>query len=450
MYMPLARYPTKYWWHQRATDAYKVPTRSRQIACIAAFTASLLSGAGAEARDDSNLSVDNPFATQLEHDNMKQCDPSVSKYYDALSRITSFSYRFIPPDGGKGKRNGPTVEETRTIVFTLPEISRSEIYKKLRSAEQDSCEIHVSLSNMSFSIPDLRTAVISYHGDASSFDCGWFLGIHYKNWVASGDADLRIEYGLNDRLDLVQKGPPQLTNLSVSSNWTYNYFGVITGLFFPFPVGTVLTAIMKQAVSNKLADIGDFGSTRQTFGSFVSGLKTLSDYTAAIDLSQAPAAVLVNDPQASGLTPGLVDEPIFTLVQRVTYGPILGKASFKNRLGEIALLKDLSIKSPRLYTVQKGDSLWNISKRTYNNPYIYLHLEDVNHLRGKRLKVGTQIVLPLLYELCNQMQNRNELVRPRDSVTKLREQIGPSYHPLASHFRSRNLNLIYPWESSAP
>ncbi|WP_439372974.1 LysM peptidoglycan-binding domain-containing protein [Bradyrhizobium sp. DASA03120] len=429
-------------------DVYKALTRNRRAAIIGALGALFLGGFEAEAQNNTSLSVDNPFGTQLTHDNMSQCDPKASKYYPSLSRITSFSYDFVPPDGGSGKRNGPDVQEARTIVFSVPEIGRSEIVRRIRANEQDSCETYVSLSNINFSIPDARSAVISFHGHGSSFNCGWFLGIHYKDWVASGDADLKIEYGLNDRLELVQKGAPQVTNVSVSTNWTYEHLGVLLGLFFPGPTGVAIASLIERSITNKLADIGDFGASRETFGSFVTGLKGLSDYTAAIDLSQAPSAILITDPQASGLTPNSVDEPIFTLVQRVTYGPILGKASFKNRLGEIALLKDLSIKSPRLYTVQRGDSLWAISKRTYNNPFMYLMIEDTNHLRHKSLRVGAQIVLPLLYELCDKMENLNALVRPLDSISKLRERIGTDYHPVASQFRSRNLNLIYPWEAS--
>jgi len=80
---------------------------------------------------------------------------------------------------------------------------------------------------------------------------------------------------------------------------------------------------------------------------------------------------------------------------------------------------------------------------------MYLMLEDTNNLRHKKLKVGAQIVLPLLYELCDQSQNQNELVRPLDSISKLRERIGSGYHPVARQFRSGNLNLIYPWEGTA-
>ena len=78
---------------------------------------------------------------------------------------------------------------------------------------------------------------------------------------------------------------------------------------------------------------------------------------------------------------------------------------------------------------------------------MYLLIEDKNHLRHKKLKVGAQIVLPLLYEICEQTQ-KNELVQPLDSVSKLKERIGNAYRPVARQFRSGNLNLIYPWEQT--
>jgi hypothetical protein len=80
---------------------------------------------------------------------------------------------------------------------------------------------------------------------------------------------------------------------------------------------------------------------------------------------------------------------------------------------------------------------------------MYLLIEDTNHLRHKKLKVGTQIILPLLYEICDKTENGNEVVRPLDSVSKLRARIGAGYHPLARQFRSGNLDLIYPWEATA-
>ena len=180
--------------------------RQISLACI-------LVGACEAHAQDSKLSVDNPFATQLTHDNMSKCDDSYSQYYSALLRITSYSYVFLPPDGGTGKRNGPNVEETRIISFSIPEISGSKIYALLHSMDQDSCDTNIQVSNTSFTIPDPSTAAVSYHFHGGFYDCGWILGIHYKNWVQSVDADVRVEYGFNDQLELVPKGPAQISQL---------------------------------------------------------------------------------------------------------------------------------------------------------------------------------------------------------------------------------------------
>jgi hypothetical protein len=347
---------------------------------------------------DGKLSVDNPFATQLTHDNMSTCDKSYEPYYPSLSKIVSYAYVFSPPDGGKGKVNGPNVDETRTITFSVAEISRAKINGLLHSMmDQDSCDTSVQVSNTNLTIPDASTATVSFHVDVGLYDCGWFLGVHYKNWKGSAHADVRIDYGFNDQLELVQKGSPQYLNLSTSSNWTYD---VVLGLLFPFPVGTAIAATLKQSVKAKLADLKEFNTPISLFASFVTGLKTVKQYTTALDLSEG-IQHLTNDPTASGLTANEVDHPIFKLVQRQTLGSIFGPASYQNKVGEVALLKDLSIKSPRLYTVKKGDNLWRISKSTYDNPNMYLLIEDTNHLRHKKLKVGTQIILPLLYEICD-------------------------------------------------
>lgn len=411
--------------------------RDISLACI------LLAACEAHAQDPK-LSVDYPFATQLTHDNMCKCDGSYSAYYPSLSRIASYSYVFSPAKGGTGKPNGPNVDQARTIIFTMPEISRSKIYGLLHSMDRDSCDTDVQVSNTNFAIPDPLTATVSYHVDTASYDCGWFLGVHYKNWQASAHADVKIDYGFNDQLELIQRGEPQVSNLTTSSNWTYD---VVLGLLLPFPVGTAIAVTLKQAVVSKLASLRELHTPSSMLASLVGGVKTLKEYTTALDLSEG-IALLTNDPTASGLTPNEVDHPTFKLVQRQTLGSVFGRASYINRVGEIALLKDLSIPSPRLYTVKKGDNLWKISKRTYDNSKMYLLLEDTNHLRHKKLKVGSRIILPLLYEICDKTENENEVVQALDSVSKLRARIGSEYHPPARQFTSGNLDLIYPWEAT--
>jgi hypothetical protein len=67
-------------------------------------------------------------------------------------------------------------------------------------------------------------------------------------------------------------------------------------------------------------------------------------------------------------------------------------------------------------------------------------------LRHKSLAVGQEIRLPLLYELCADMVRSDALVRPGDTIFGIRKRRNGLYKPKPAQFRSRNLNLIYPYE----
>lgn len=49
----------------------------------------------------------------------------------------------------------------------------------------------------------------------------------------------------------------------------------------------------------------------------------------------------------------------------------------------------------RTYTIQKGDTLWSIAKRTYGNGQRWKDISAANpSLDPKKLLIGTQIILP--------------------------------------------------------
>ena len=103
--MPLAQYPIRYWWSQRVMVALRELIKNKKLVRQISLACILVGACEAHAQD-SKLSVDNPFATQLTHDNMSKCDDSYSQYYSALLRITSYSYVFLPPDEAQGSGTG--------------------------------------------------------------------------------------------------------------------------------------------------------------------------------------------------------------------------------------------------------------------------------------------------------------------------------------------------------
>jgi hypothetical protein len=64
---------------------------------------------------------------------------------------------------------------------------------------------------------------------------------------------------------------------------------------------------------------------------------------------------------------------------------------------------------------------------------MYIYLEDVNDLRGKKLRVGQIILLPLLYELCESVVLNDEVVRPGDTIYGIAKRKGGTFKPKPSN-----------------
>jgi hypothetical protein len=156
---------------------------------------------GAEAQDP--LTVLNPFATQLTHDNISKCEAITQPQFNELSKIDTYSYTFTPPNGGDGSPNGPDVQVARRITFPLSEIDIGKVTAAIHTLDQNSCEVDIKVSIIDYQVPSRDKVTLSYHVDGELSDCGWFLGIHYRNWMADGSANVHIGYHLDNQLNLV-------------------------------------------------------------------------------------------------------------------------------------------------------------------------------------------------------------------------------------------------------
>jgi hypothetical protein len=285
---------------------------------------------------------------------------------------------------------------------------------------------------------------VSLHYDAAFYDCGRFLGIPYKNYNGSSWADIRLFFVVRDDFK-IEEERREVTNSGHSSTIFGDIGAAILGmgralsLSFGSLIATKVIAVV--SLEAKVSDAGK-GATGM-FLAATSGVTSLQDLTKTIDMWQTWP--LTTDPASSGLLPNETASPKFVLKQSTRVPSGYGVRAYKNRKAEIAYLRDLSNPSPRLHTVTRGESLWSITKATYEDPRIYLYVEDLNHLRRKRLPVGRQLQLPLLYEICAEMIRNDDLVRPGDSVFGIKQRRS-AYNPKAGQFRSRSLNLIYPYE----
>ncbi|MER8475709.1 LysM peptidoglycan-binding domain-containing protein [Mesorhizobium sp. M1163] len=409
------------------------------LLCIAADVAC--------AQSDADLSVDRPFSTSTSIDNVKLCDPNIQNA-EELSRIEKFFYDFVPQKGGDGQDTSPEVTITRNISFSMPEVGSSPISAKIHSFDHSSCESELKTSAIVVDIPDSHHITVSFHVDVSANDCGWFLGVHYKNYSGSGGADIRLSFVLDGNLQMKPDGAPVISNEHYDTNPFFNFIDAITPL--GIPIGALLRDMVRAAVVDNLGaaaahlyDVGD----QAAFKAFNASNSSIAAYSKSLDLLGSPSWTLNTDPTVSGFSPGNAATPSFLLVQQTTIPSFFGPTAYAIRLGEIAYIKDLAIPKPRVHEVKSGESIWRIAEGYRLDPHIYLRIEDINGLRGKLIRPGDKIIVPLLYEACEAIVVQDRLVRPTDSVYKINLRKPGGFHPKRRGLRSGNLNLLYPYET---
>jgi LysM domain len=397
------------------------------------------------AQQDPDLVAQSPFNSQTAHDNLIKCDPSLANSLVDLDRVQQIYYEFDPPKG-VASANQSTISISRYIQFSMPEMGISAIARRINTLNSDTCQATVRVSYIAVDIPDSQHIRVGYHIDIGEWDCGSFLGISYKTYIGSSWADVRYSYLLKNDLSISPERPPEVFNVGSSSTVLGDVVSVAASLFAP--VGALLSSALNfNLMSNPTSfpAISDAGGTKAAFAAFSSGIGSLKVYANALDLMDGPYWPLSTQAADSGFTPHETTNPLFTLKQDGTLPAKLGQLAYTLRKAEIAYLRDLKTPAPRAYQVLRGESLWSIAAKTYTDPRIHVYLEDLNHLRRKRLAIGQVISLPLLSELCANVVVNDSLVRPRDTVFGIRHRHA-GLEPKASQFRSRNLNLIYPYE----
>jgi hypothetical protein len=422
----------------------------KQITHVKAFLlASCLSSAGAAfGQSDQDLSVDHPFVSSTAVDNLNKCVKNLPPdALNALPQIQSMYYEFDPAKGGDGSDSSPDVSVTRHLIFDIPQLTLGTIAHTLQSLNSDACSLTVRVSYPHLAISGGRHIVIDFHVDTRAWDCGSFLGISYKLDEGGASADIKEYFEVNDDLNIVQERSPDVYNVSVTETAFFDFIG------FALPEGPLLAGVLNNMIQNELSHalasmksgLGDQSGTTGAFLALSSGAMLLSEYTKALDLTDDIVWQLTTDGALSGFLSGRTDDPWFDLVQVGSVPGGEGPDAYSMRKAEIAFIRDLAKPSPRMYTASAGDSLWSISKSTYADWRTFLLVQEVNQLRGKKLAVGKAIRLPLLYELCEHL-NQDLLVRPGDSVYAIGLRKGSAFNPRPSYFISGRLNLIYPYE----
>jgi hypothetical protein len=423
---------------------------SHKAFALISFTVLTMCGAGdrtARSADDPALWIDRPFLSSTAVDNLNTClrGRITQDQLEQLYRIKRISYNFDPPMGGAGGRQGPDVRISRTVSFDISELALPTIVGQVRRADSDACETTVRTSYITEQIPDNHHVIVTFHVDAELWDCGSFLGINYKTDMGGTSFDVKLVYAISDNLQ-VTAIDPQISNVSQSSNSFFDLLGLVDPI--SFGVGQIIENTVRtklQKAMDVIKAIGpDAGDPHGAFFAMSEGLKSVRAYVQTLDLSDLYP--LVTDGAVSGLMANQTTNPEFDLVARTSVVSMLGPLAYTQRKQEIEFIRELAIPSPRTYVTRRGDNLWQIAKEFYMDPRIYIHLEDLNLMRKKPLPIGRSITLPLLYELCADVAINDSLVRPTDTIEKIRSRHGAAFHPRARDFRSGSLNLIYPYE----
>ncbi len=191
--------------------------------------------------------------------------------------------------------------------------------------------------------------------------------------------------------------------------------------------------------------VGAFSNLfKSNFLALSSGVSTAEAFRRKIELIRAPVLPYQRVNEQTGVTQMDSDSTKVTFVEKVEIPADLGSETYDIKRAEVRFLNQLKISSPNKYVVAKGDSLWSISERTYGDGKVFTILEQLNGIRSGRVRVGQEIELITLSDLCEQ-DNKRHVVRPGDTVWGLKKEV-PGLQPKAKDFRSRRLSLIYPYE----
>lgn len=368
-----------------------------------------------------------------------------------LSQISLLAYTFTPPFVA-GEPDRPASEITtisREIDAKIgSDLSPSAITDGMRRALQESCEQHSEISSIATKISDSHHLSLSGHVAHSEWWCGNFLGWPYKTLKGKGDADFRMSFTLGSDLSPKADGDPEIYNQHVDNEFWVDLLGLLGVQLIPVVliVKKAITDAVNGAVARAASAVGNV-SDNARFSAMNSGLKSLSTYTSALDQSGQIFSNPTLSYDDSGFVPGSEAAPIFRYVQTDQIAGRNARSEFRKRAGEIAYIKGLSHDQPDRYVVARGESLWKILARRYPDPRIFIMVEDINHLRRRKLVSGEAILIPQLWQVFARVGPTPTMVAPGDSIWSLRKRRGGNLEVRASDFRSGRLGKIYPYES---
>ncbi len=420
--------------------------RGRQIVVVAGLAGVLIQTCQTTAQpiySPNDFVVVEPFATETARDNFRKCYPETTDAQkNALARLTSWGYTFTPhlgcpPDSPQCDVSTTYFRLRRILSTNAPEASPPNVYAAIRANEDSSCTSPREYSNYSSNIT-LKQASYQFSYRARKRLCA--LGGSVT--VAEGTGDVVTGYNIQSDFSL--------TPFSRVSNEQGKFLGLFKGGLAEAIVTVALGGLIGLAPAIAVAAVShDMLSNLDPQNFAGAGIDILRDIEASpigeiggvgsfkIDLKTK------NDESGFRASGNQVTIDIVQDGYKPTY---LQSHFLAIRKTEIDFLKSLSEIGPEEYVVQKGDNLWDITKRKYGDPRLFVLIADYSSLKLRKLDVGEVLKLPRWHELCEKLKPNQLFVRYNDSLWKKAKAGQIPFDFKRVQHRSKNPNLIFPYE----
>lgn len=438
------------------TDLWSVPVTAASRDCInscarrngaaSAFAFLIALGGAAVAQDgDPALKTFSPFVSTTAIENLRECIYVSDLDAENLSRVREFGYNFSAPGGNTSE---PSLKIERFAIIDLDGLGKRDIRKRVEALRGGNCETDTKISNISVELVGINRVAVGYHARVDLRNCGSFLGIEYKDDVGSAWGDVSFLLVLNSDYQLEMQ-EMKVSNSGSETKPFYDIVGKIANIVpFFHPVGLVLHDEISKKIDSFSAGPGLSGALVGLFESdfmkVANGVSTVEQFAKDIELLRPPVWVYDRVEAETGLVAMADEGSTFKFVEAVVIPGDLGVDAYGFKVAEIKLIDELRIPKPRVHKVKTGESLWSIAGEYYVDAKLFSLIERVNGLRGKVIRPGDEVVVPLGTELCGEV-NKGAIVLPGDTVWSLKAK-HDGFDPTGADFRSGRLDVIYPYE----
>ncbi len=415
--------------------------------------------------------ADHPFDSETAIINLSKVVPVGAALNDALQLVNSVGYDFvienpcsIPKMCDLPKET--YIRESRHTVLSLKEVD-AKIAEQMQANEEHTCEKSVRTYDLhKLYVTDERIAY-QFGWSGTKYKCGHVLGVAYKVELGSARGNVVIALDLKETPSVDYAGPDDRGSVTfdipqpiVTTDHT-GFLGINLGTF----VGGLLKFVL--GLSDDLFQFVTFDKADLGFNKLLEKLNNLN-----VSVAEAYAYVAENEKRLTAVKTafGKLEDcflaaEVFYLdadATRFVSGPgettldlvyfsLVNEARFRNfaypsRLWEIDTLNSLN-QTGQDYTVQAGDSLYDIAKRFYRTGEFYLYLAAINNFKrmGQRLHPGDVIRVPAIWEVS---VGSGRITRPGDTLWSrfLRNHPASEWNikNLEVPFGSPNVNRIYP------